>query len=562
MPAIAEAPQEPGQGIDLLSAAAYAARVADWTTVVDLLVDQGGLVQLLDEGSPEVLLALRHVPPAALHALPDLRLVCAAGRLVAGDPADAEALLSTLTWGSTLLAGHRRAILDVSALALLGAVAQARGDAPVLVDVAQQACALLSAPHCFATAVGLPLRALVLQQLGTGLTWQGSTEKAVKTLLQGLDCAREAHLFGLQVQCLGSLARIALYHGQLSVAERYGRALDPTGPAGRSLAGRPDSFALHLSDAYIKLHRADFAAAADSLRQAEAVLPSFSSVVPRAMLNCAEARLELARGNIAAASELVDTAPSFAAPGLLIEELRAAFHARVLVAMDEPLAALDSLARLEAQDDLGEPTLARAVALLAAHREEDADVCTEGLRSVAMTARPLVAVEAWLVAACARGGDAAADALRHALILARGDRIRLPFIELAPHLQRVLLANPSLAVRVNELVAGHDATVVGGSRLGVVDSTTAPTGVSPAPRAALTDREYDVLMLLTSLSTTEEIARSLYVTPNTVKTHLKSLFRKLGVNTRREAVRAAASLGILHVAGDQGTPESDHVSNN
>ncbi len=61
----------------------------------------------------------------------------------------------------------------------------------------------------------------------------------------------------------------------------------------------------------------------------------------------------------------------------------------------------------------------------------------------------------------------------------------------------------------------------------------------------LSARERDVLMRLAQLMSTEEIAADLYVSVNTVKTHLKGVFRKLGVNRRTDAVRRARELGLL-----------------
>ncbi|SDH80424.1 regulatory protein, luxR family [Sinosporangium album] len=69
----------------------------------------------------------------------------------------------------------------------------------------------------------------------------------------------------------------------------------------------------------------------------------------------------------------------------------------------------------------------------------------------------------------------------------------------------------------------------------------------PPPRdgreGALSPRERVVLSHLRSLSTVDEIARDLYVSPNTLKTQLRSIYRKLGVSRRREAVTVAEQLG-------------------
>ncbi|MGH2921246.1 MAG: LuxR C-terminal-related transcriptional regulator, partial [Gaiellaceae bacterium] len=61
----------------------------------------------------------------------------------------------------------------------------------------------------------------------------------------------------------------------------------------------------------------------------------------------------------------------------------------------------------------------------------------------------------------------------------------------------------------------------------------------------LSDRELDVLKLMPTRLSQREIGASLYVSRNTVKTHTKSIFRKLGVSTREDAVARARELGLL-----------------
>ena len=61
----------------------------------------------------------------------------------------------------------------------------------------------------------------------------------------------------------------------------------------------------------------------------------------------------------------------------------------------------------------------------------------------------------------------------------------------------------------------------------------------------LSQRELDVLRLLDSELTGPEIARRLYVTLNTLRTHTKRIFTKLDVTTRAAAVRRAHRRGLL-----------------
>ena len=63
--------------------------------------------------------------------------------------------------------------------------------------------------------------------------------------------------------------------------------------------------------------------------------------------------------------------------------------------------------------------------------------------------------------------------------------------------------------------------------------------------APLSERELDVLRLLGTDLDGPDIARRLIVSLNTVRTHTKSIYAKLGVNSRRAAVRRATELDLL-----------------
>jgi LuxR family maltose regulon positive regulatory protein len=78
------------------------------------------------------------------------------------------------------------------------------------------------------------------------------------------------------------------------------------------------------------------------------------------------------------------------------------------------------------------------------------------------------------------------------------------------------------------------------------------TGVAVTPRnegcaagEELTPKEFEVLRLLATRLTRREIGARLYVSLNTVKTHQRALYRKLGVEHRSAAVSRARELGLL-----------------
>jgi LuxR family maltose regulon positive regulatory protein len=61
----------------------------------------------------------------------------------------------------------------------------------------------------------------------------------------------------------------------------------------------------------------------------------------------------------------------------------------------------------------------------------------------------------------------------------------------------------------------------------------------------LTQRELDVLRLLVGELSTRQMAQNLYVAPSTVRTQVKSIYRKLGVSSRKEAVEEAHVRGLI-----------------
>lgn len=65
------------------------------------------------------------------------------------------------------------------------------------------------------------------------------------------------------------------------------------------------------------------------------------------------------------------------------------------------------------------------------------------------------------------------------------------------------------------------------------------------PSARLTDRELDVLRLLATGASNKEIAKSLFVTEATVKSHLVHIFSKLGVDNRARAIRVGQDTGLI-----------------
>jgi DNA-binding NarL/FixJ family response regulator len=72
-------------------------------------------------------------------------------------------------------------------------------------------------------------------------------------------------------------------------------------------------------------------------------------------------------------------------------------------------------------------------------------------------------------------------------------------------------------------------------------------GIRP-PDASLTARERMIVILMSNGLSNKEIARQLCIAPETVKSHAKSIFRKLTMRSRAQAVYRAAKLGLISIS--------------
>ena len=146
---------------------------------------------------------------------------------------------------------------------------------------------------------------------------------------------------------------------------------------------------------------------------------------------------------------------------------------------------------------------------------------------------PTVPLLAWTLEAvlCRHVDDYRAhEALCRALALAANMRALRPLVWAGEPVRDLLLAGRGRFGR-HEPVAAQ-----------VLAALPAPAGPLPEP---LTPRELQLLAELPSMRTDQEISEALLISVNTVKTHLRGVYRKLGVGSRREAVAAAREQGLL-----------------
>ena len=228
-------------------------------------------------------------------------------------------------------------------------------------------------------------------------------------------------------------------------------------------------------------------------------------------------------------------------PRLLVHWL-AAGEAELHLAAGDIATARALLAALDRAEPEGAAPSAVAVARLRL-AEGDPAAALASLAPLAGDAAPAVgagAVEAWLLQALARHAqdepDQAAKSLAVAVALAEPEDQRRVFLDAGPP-ARVLLARYRDWVEASWPFLDEVAHAA-------IDPVS-PVSPMPALVEELSPRERAVLRYLPTMLTFVEIGSELYISVNTTKSHVRSIYRKLGVVGRRDAVRRARQLQLL-----------------
>jgi LuxR family maltose regulon positive regulatory protein len=501
---------------------------------------------LLAEGQAAVLGELvSRLPGERVRSSPELAVVAALSRLALGELEEADAWLGLTAAAEPRFAGPAAGTGAAMRLArlyrarLAGEVADARPPAREL---------LASGPKVAGGGADDDQRTLARALLGTTQLWSGQLEEAAANLQRARADADRTGRRVVGVAAIANLALLEAVRGRLGRSGELGRlaseqARGADWPAGPQLA------AAHLAAAVCAYHRDDLAAASAALERAtRAVLPGDRPV--RLAVAVLGARLAAAGGRDQAGDALRSleeaiTATGGQPPRLLAAAARAA-RARLLAAAGDEEAALAAL-------DPGDRQQAPAESVVLARLQLSRGDPSAAMRTLAPLLAgepggpgPALAIEAHLVEAVANqelaDPAAAVGGLRRALDLAAPEGHRRAFVEAGTPV-RLLLAehlhwDSTHHLLVGALLERLRATGTGG-----------PAGGRAAAPAALvvplSEREQVVLRYLSSRLSASEIADELYVSLNTVKTHTKSIYRKLDTNRRRDAVKRARQLQLL-----------------
>jgi LuxR family maltose regulon positive regulatory protein len=529
---------------DNAAAMRHAAAGRAWDLATELATTRW--VALLINGETGALRrVIEAMPRDRVEACPELALAFGGAMLARGDRAAAEPYLKRAEDGERLVAPERRAQFAAAMAAMSLYEGRLRGD----LEAALQAAHKLLDRDLVLEAGNLStgVRAFVLAQLGIVELWAGDLDAATDHLERAYASAVEGRSDWTALGAAAHLAIARMFRGEVvralrhaedtvTLAERRGwTRAEPAGAAYSVQAAaaiqrgeRDDAVALvaragealretrdrplravhALNRALLLSDRDEPEAALSVLQVARAELGDWPLLAPLDdLLLAREALLRAAVGEREAARALLERAERETATSV-------------------PVA--NAMARLRLLE--GDPHAARLT--LAPHLETGGG----GRRRGPLPMR----AEAWLLDALALDAlaehDEAALALERSLELADPAGLRRFVVEhgdlvrplLRRHVQRGT-AHPAL---VSEALRKLEHRGVERRSVAVVQEP-------------LSAREQAVLRYLPTMMSNKEIAGELLVSVNTVKTHLKSIYRKLDAPSRREAVQRARALGLV-----------------
>jgi LuxR family transcriptional regulator, maltose regulon positive regulatory protein len=492
-----------------------------------------GVVELLEHRAPRALEEVLDRVPGDLDA-PEVRVVRAAVDLGAHRLDRAAAQLVGLDARNLAVPSHGalRASATLSRLVLASAVSDPGGALDAW-QALEPTLSTVASPQARAGA-----RALALSALSGALLWGGDEPAFARILGAAVEAAEVEGCDHARITVRGQQALAAYRRGALRDAAQLGEEALSLGRQ-HGLPARHGTGVAHLALSAVALEWNDRVGSLRHLEHADLAAqaenePVLQAVVKllRAYHHALDGRRARALAVIADVRASAETGalPAWVADRLVVTEAMARLRCgdvdgAVTVLDADPGAAGDWLhARAAAAHADGDAT--RALVLLAPILTGDVPA-TDGIDVYALLLVARIRHEAGDAPAARRG-------LAEALRLARPEGRRRPFAEARVWLRPLLDQDRELA-----RVGGWIGTVLvprprhGGDDVG-------PVLVEP-----LTSREKAVLELMAQVMTVADIAADLHISVNTVKTHQKSVYRKLSVSRAHDAVRRGRELELI-----------------
>jgi LuxR family maltose regulon positive regulatory protein len=520
----------------------------DWSLAAHLLSDHWVDLGLNGQAATAGKLLTRF-PAGIVRADAELTALLAAGELTRGSLAEAERQLVLATHRSESVPADRRDRFQVMLTVLRLCLARQRGDLPGVAEEAEWLFTAVEAPDAGRLGLGAELRALVLICVGMAEVWSFRYKDANRHLEQGVTLAQQIGRPYLEITGLAHAAELAalractlgaqLSRQAIELARRHGWSEEPIAAA-----------------AYVVL--GGTLVAQGRLEEGEQWLERAGRTLQPEVEPAIGMHLHYARGGLAMArGHHVDALAAFRAAGRLAETLVTphvlatplrAHILQALVGLGETGRVEQALAGLDSAEREGAEMRVTLAALRLATRDPRA--AKDALAPIRDGALPR-AHSVWVVAAflltaiaCDALGDpgAAGRALERALDLAEPDRILFPFLvhpapELLERHARRRTAHAALVTEILGRLAGKKPASPPGERKQLVEQKQL---VEP-----LSGSETRILRYLPTNMSAPEMAAELSLSVNTVRTHIRHLYEKLGAHRRAEAVERSRALGLL-----------------
>jgi LuxR family transcriptional regulator, maltose regulon positive regulatory protein len=526
----------------VVDAVRHAQAAEDWRHAARLLADHR--VGLTLNGHGATVRALLAAFPPEAESDPELLTVYAADRLNGGSLDDAAAYVALAERHGSAVPDERRRRFEVALGIVRLALVRRRGDFGSLLAEVQPLLAPVDAETTSEVALSNDARALALLDLGVVEQWSLRTEEGVRHFEQALDLARRIGRPYVEIQCLGHLA---IDDGQrrsfelarkrsaeaIAIAEAHGWASEPIVAVPLAMMALSDLWQGRFEEAERWLARAERALRSEL----DPAIGLFVHLI-RGRLLAAQGRLEGAIGALRAAESLQ---PELGMQHGLTVAARLSL-VQTLVRLGETAAARETLAEMSESDREWGGVFARTAAASVHLADGDAQAAVDALAPVldgsALVLRETSVVPALLLDAMARdmlGDTSAAEAdIERALELAEPDALIWPFVmtppgDLLERHPRHRTAHAALLQDILDVLAG---------------SSLRPSEL-PESLEDLSNAELRVLRYLPSNLPAPEIARELYLSVSTVRTHMRHIYAKLGAHRRTEAVERARELGLL-----------------
>jgi LuxR family transcriptional regulator, maltose regulon positive regulatory protein len=527
----------------------------DWQLAARIAVDELAVGQLIEPPGVEPLAeVLQGIPQDRAWSEPQPPLVTAALRLATSSDdsagaslAVADQLLDQIPPDQEIPSRLARAVIRLG-------LAQRQGDLHAAEVAAADATALIGKIPADQLALHPDMGAQVKAGRGAVELWAGYFDQAAVTLTAA---AAAAHNTWQRTDCLGHLALLEALRGRLGRAAEL--AVPPAGPGrdNQARAGQTSSCAATVAMAYVHVERNELPEARRCLRRADEILQLCPDKLIGAVACLVAARGFLAQQRPAPVAALAGRARLGWSPVPWLEQRLALAESQAHLAQGNIAPAVEAARRAGADSSL-EAAAALARAWLAGGNIRAAKTALAGASAAGDRVPDQVRLQAWLAEAqlCHEIGDRRNSdrLLERALRLAESEQARLPFLMEGSWIHEGLQENPGLARAYRQLLNQGASARPGPARSRPrtpakppisAARQAIPAQVMPLVVESLSNREREVLQHASEMLGTAEIAAEMFVSVNTVKSHLKSIFRKLGAASRNEAVRRARQLQLL-----------------